>query len=141
MAIDPPYRFDPLQNPVNVKWEGLPNFLIFLFDGEGGPIWDFISDNIQFIVDNYPLSFVHPGNLGDYILNEGPGAFSTRSAAMEAAATNSAELTDTNPQFLGSFAFLAGNFGSTFASWKMPPLGHGLYAGQFVIATYLVDDS
>lgn len=24
MAIDPPYRLDPLQNPVNVKWSGEP---------------------------------------------------------------------------------------------------------------------
>ena len=140
MAIDPPYRFDPLQNPTNVKFGTESHFLIFLYDGEGSPIWEFISDDIQFIVDNYPLSFVHPGNLGDYILNSGPGDFSTRSAAMDAAAANSDELSDTNPQFIGSFAFLAGNFASTFASWKMPPLGHGLYAGQFVIATYLEED-
>lgn len=44
MAVDPPYRLDPLQNPVNVKWGGgedddAPNEVLVGVTGEAGGLF------------------------------------------------------------------------------------------------------
>jgi len=71
MEIDPPYRFDPLQNPVNVKWSGaqgestLGFFEPFFGGAENGPwITSFLQNEAGSVTREFKGKF-HFANVAD----------------------------------------------------------------------------